>query len=81
MKEIQGLPPEERREIWRQLSQLVVETSGSNVSDVEFAVALDELTGCTVQRNATARLLEERQREREREQTQLEARANSHSHA
>ena len=77
MKEIQGLPLEERREIWQQLGQLVVETPATNASDAEFDTALDEVTGCTARRNATGRLLEERQRE----QTQLQARPKSRSHA
>jgi hypothetical protein len=81
MREIRGLPREELREIWRQLGQLVVETPATNASDVEFETALDEVTGCTARRNATGRLLEERQRERQREQDQLQARAGSRSHA
>lgn len=80
MKEIQALPPEERRDIWQQLSQLVVEPPANGASDAEFEAALDQVTGCTAQRNATGRLLDERQRERQREQAQVEARANSRLH-
>ncbi len=81
MKEIRELPLEERREIWQQLGRLVVEMPASAASDAEFDAALEEVTGCTAQRNATGRLLDERQRERQSEEHQLQTRATSRSHA
>ncbi len=81
MKEIRELPLEERRQIWQQLGQLVLETPASAASDTEFDAALEEVTGCTAQRNATGRLLDDRQRERQREEPQLRTRATSRSHA
>jgi hypothetical protein len=62
VKDIQGLPLEELREIWRQLDRLVVETPAGSTSDAEFDAALAEVTGCTAQQNATGRWLAERQR-------------------
>ena len=81
MQELRRLPPEERRQIWQQLSQLVVQTSTTTASDAEFEAALDELTGCTTGHNTAGRLLEERRRERQREQALVTARANSGAHA
>ena len=81
MKEIQAMLPEERLQVWQQLSQLVIEAPATNASDREFEGALEEVTGCTAQRNATGRLLQERQGERKREWSQLQARADRSPHA
>ena len=81
LREIQGLPLEELREIRQQLGRLIVETPAGTASDSEFDAALDEVTGCTARRNATGRLLEERLRERQPEQDQLQARGKPGSHA
>jgi hypothetical protein len=80
VNEFRSLPLEERREVWKQLSQIVLETPAPCFNEAEFESALNEVVGCTALRNATGRLLEERQRERQREQTQLQARHSSRSH-
>ncbi len=81
MRELRRLPPEERHQVWLQLSQLVVQTPTTAASDADFVAALDELTGCTTGHNTVGRLLEERRRERHREQALVQVRANAGAHA
>lgn len=70
MQEIQALPPSEQRLIWQELSRFVLALEGST-DEGEFESALDEVTGCTAEHNATGRLLDERRRESAREHAQL----------
>jgi len=53
LQDIKRLPAADLCELWRQINQLVVEKNSPplspapQVSDEEFAAALDEVTGCT----------------------------------
>jgi hypothetical protein len=79
LEEIRALPQAEFRALCDQVNRLAdqMESSTSRpaqVSDAEFAVALDELTASTAGGNALQRLLDERRRDRERDEAELEAR-------
>ena len=81
LQDIKRLPAADLRELWRLVSQLVVEKNSPplspapQVSDEEFAAALDEVTGCTAGSHSLDRLLEERRQDLAQEQAGLDARA------
>ncbi len=79
LETIQGLPPAELRELCQQVNRMAAEmenppSPSAQVSDEEFAAALDDVTGCTVGSNSLQRLLEDRRRDREHDEAWLEAR-------
>ena len=79
LEEIQGLPPAELRELWKQIKRIAAESETLSsptvrVSDGEFQAALEEVTGCTAGSNGLQRLLDDRRRDRERDEAWLEAR-------
>ena len=79
LEELQGLPPVELRELCRQINRMAAAPEQAvfplaHVSDEEFEVALEEVTGGTAGRNVLQRLLEARRRDRDHDEARLEAR-------
>jgi hypothetical protein len=75
LDEIKAMPPDEFQTLWQEVSRLAVQLAGSptQVSDAEFAAALDEVTACTSSSPMLQRLLEDRRRDRERDEARLAA--------
>ncbi len=79
LDEIRALPLAEWHELCQQVTRMTGQTDRlpsplARVSDEEFQVALDEVTGCTAQTGSLARLLEDRRRDRERDEAWLMSR-------
>ncbi len=79
LEEIQGLPPAELRELCQRVNRLAAQaekpaSSAALVPDEEFAIALDEVTGCTAGSGSLERLLDDRRQDREQDEAWLEAR-------
>ena len=83
--EIKNLPRPDLLEVRDHVNKLVAEMAAplipapSRISDQEFEVALNEVTGCTAGSNSMERLLSERRQELEREEAFLHDRAKERS--
>lgn len=79
LEEIRALPPPELRELWQQISRMVLDAGEipppvAQASDDEFEAALAEVTGATAGRGSLQQLLEDRRQDRERDEAWLAAR-------